>query len=104
VVDFGRAIDGGVYCEDQITVEISSYDLPEGRTYHLDQVSEQEYIWEFWELDRQRVARYHASGVDGRVWISGPYLVVMFSCLDTSEAAPWVDTFASVFLEMFPPN
>jgi hypothetical protein len=102
-VRFGRALDGEVYCEDQVNVEISSYDVPEGRIYHLDRVAEEEYSFEFWELDGHRIIRYHR-WVDGRVWISGPYLIVIFSCLDTSEAAPWVDTFASLFLEMFPLN
>ena len=43
-------------------------------------------------------------GVDGRIWVSGPYMIIVWSGLDTSDAAPWVDIFASLFLVMFPPQ
>jgi hypothetical protein len=45
-----------------------------------------------------------SQSVDGRVWISGPYLIVLYSGLDTSATSPWVDAFASLYLVMFPPN
>jgi hypothetical protein len=101
-VTFQHLVGGQV--DDSVTVEIWSYDLQEGRAWHLDQIAAEEYTWEFWELDGQRITRYHTSSVDGRVWISGPYLIVIYSGLDTSEAAPWVDAFTSLYLVMFPPN
>jgi predicted small lipoprotein YifL len=103
-VTFERPIGNQVNTEDQVTLELSSYSLPEGRTYHFERITEQDYAWEFVELDGYRITRYHSSSVDGRVWISGPYLVVIYSGLDTSPEAPWVEAFARLFLVMFPPG
>jgi hypothetical protein len=101
---FERPIDNQVYVEDSVTVYLYAYDELEGRAEHLDIIAGQDYTWSFYELDGYTIARYHETGVDGRVWISGPYLVVIYSGLDTSEVGPWVDTFASLYLEMFPPQ
>jgi len=85
-------------------VELYSYDVLEGRTDHLNRIAAQAYAWHYFELNGQRILRYYSSGVDGRVWISGPYLIVLYSGLDTSATSPWVDAFASLYLVMFPPN
>jgi len=103
-VVFQLPIDGQVYTEDQVTVELYSYDVLEGRTDHLNRIAAQAYAWHYFELNGQRILRYYSSGVDGRVWISGPYLIVLYSGLDTSATSPWVDAFASLYLVMFPPN
>jgi hypothetical protein len=102
-VEYQRPIDGQIYIENHITVQLFSYDSLAGRTEYLDMLSEEDYAWNFEEISNRRVARYHTSGADGRVWISGPFLIVVFSGLDESERGPWVDTFTKIYLEQFPP-
>ena len=102
--DFERPVDNQVYVEDSVTVTLYAYAQAGGRAEHLGIIAEQDYTWAFYELEGHRIARYSNSGVDGRVWISGPYLIVIYSGLDVSETSPWVDTFAGLYLEMFPPE
>ncbi len=101
---FEHPVGNQVYTEDYVTVYLYAYAQPEGRAEHLDILAGQDYTWSFYALDGFTVARYHSISVDGRMWISGPYLVVIYSGLDVSEIGPWVDTFASLYLEMFPPQ
>ncbi|HEY42620.1 MAG TPA: hypothetical protein G4O11_01425 [Anaerolineae bacterium] len=102
-VEYQRPVGGQIYIENHVTVQLFSYDSRAGRTEHLDILSAQDYAWNFEEVSNQRVARYHTSGADGRVWISGPFLIVVFSGLDDSERGPWVDTFTEIYLAQFPP-
>jgi len=102
-VEYQRPVSGQIYIENHITVQLFSYDSLAGRTEYLDMLSAQDYAWNFEEVSNQRVARYHTSGADGRVWMSGPFLIVVFSGLDDSERGPWVDTFTKIYLEQFPP-
>jgi hypothetical protein len=101
-VAFEHIVGGQV--DDSVNVEVFSYDVPEGRTEHLDLIVAEEYAWEYWELDGQRITRFHTRSGDGRVWISGPYLIIIYSSVDVSEIGPWVDTCSSIYLAMFPPN
>jgi hypothetical protein len=101
---FEKPTGGQVNTEDSITVSLWAYVQPEGRAEHLEINAEQGYTWAFYELDGHTIVRYHRVSVDGRIWISGPYLIVVYSGLDVSEIGPWVDTFASLYLEMFPPQ
>ena len=103
-VEYQRPIGDQVYIENSVTVQLFSYDSRNGRTEHLDILATQGYEWTFEEVANRRVAAYHTSGADGRVWISGPFLIVVFSGLDTSERGPWVDTFTEVYLTQFPPQ
>lgn len=102
-VEYQRPIGDQVYIENSVSVQIFSYDSRDGRTEHLNILAAQGFEWTFEEVANQRVAAYHTSGADGRVWISGPFLIVVFSGLDTSERGPWVDTFTEVYLAQFPP-
>ena len=102
-VEYQRPIGDQVYIENSVTVQLFSYDSLNGRTEHLNILATQGYEWTFEEVSNQPVAAYHTSGADGRVWISGPFLIVVFSGLDTSERGPWVDTFTEVYLAQFPP-
>ena len=102
-VRFERPVGGQVHTEDNVAVQLYAYDVVEGRTDHLERIAAEGYEWDFTELDGYRIARYNSS-LDGRVWISGPYLIVIYTGLDTSEVGPWVDTFTSLFLAMFPPQ
>ncbi len=97
-VTFERTLGG------QVSVELSSYDVPEGRIYHLDRIAEEDYAWEFLELDGHQIARYSNSSLDGRAWISGPFMIAIFSSLETSGIDPWVNAIAGLFLDMFPPG
>jgi hypothetical protein len=102
-VSLERPIGGQVLDEDYVFVQIFAYDPPEGRADHFDLVGAENYTWDFVELDGHRIVRYHTGSEDGRIWISGPYLIVLHSGVDTSDVGPWVDTIASLFLAMFPP-
>ncbi|HEY47532.1 MAG: hypothetical protein AMJ88_06240 [Anaerolineae bacterium SM23_ 63] len=102
-VDYQRPIGDQVYIENSVSVQIFSYDSRNGRTEHLNILAAQGYEWTFEEVANQRVAAYRTSGADGRIWISGPFLIVVFSGLDSSERGPWVDTFTEVYLAKFPP-
>lgn len=101
-VEYQRPIGGQVYVEDSVQVELFGYDSSDARTEHLDLVAAAGYEWNFEEVAGHRVARYHDIGVDGRIWVSGPYLIVIYSGLDTSERGPWVDDFTQLYLERFP--
>jgi hypothetical protein len=101
-VEYQRAIGDQVYIENSVTVQLFSYDSHNGRAEHLNILAAQGYEWTFEEVSKQRVAAYHTSGADGRVWISGPFLVVVFSGLDTSERGPWVDPFTEIYLAQYP--
>jgi hypothetical protein len=102
-VEYQRPVGDQVYIENSVTVQLFSYDSLNGRSEHLDILEAQGYEWTFEEVFKQRVACYRTSGADGRVWISGPFLIVVFSGLDTSERGPWVDTFTEIYLSQFPP-
>jgi hypothetical protein len=101
-VEYQRPIGDQVYIENSVTVQLFSYDSSNGRTEHLNILASQGYEWTFEEVANRQVAAYHTSGADGRVWISGPFLIVVFSGLDTSERGPWVDAFTEVYLAQFP--
>jgi hypothetical protein len=101
-VDYQKPIGDQVYIENSVTVQFFSYDSRNGRTEHLDILAAQGYEWTFEEVSNQRVAAYHTSSADGRIWISGPFLIVVFSGLDTSERGPWVDTFTEMYLAQYP--
>ena len=98
-IDYQRPVGGQVYVEDSVSVEVYGYKRVEDRFEHLDLLVSQGYEWTFVEINGKRVARYHDSGVDGRVWVSGPYLFVVFSGLDKSQSGPWVDEFAQLYME-----
>ena len=102
-VEYQKPIGDQVYIENSVTVQFFSYDSHNGRTEHLNILATQGYEWTFEEVANQLVAGYHTSGADGRVWISGPFLIFVFSGLDSSERGPWVDTFTEVYLVQFPP-
>jgi hypothetical protein len=102
-VEYQRPVGDQVYIENSVTVQFFSYDSRNGRSEHLDILESQGYEWAFEEVSNQRVACYRTSGADGRVWISGPFLIVVFSGLDTSERGPWVGPFTEVYLAQFPP-
>lgn len=101
-VEYQRPVGDQVYIENVVTVQLFSYDSRSGRSEHLDILEAQGYEWSFSEVSNQRVTCYRTSGADGRVWISGPFLIVVFSGLDTSERGPWVDPFTEVYLAQFP--
>lgn len=102
-VEYQRPIGDQVYIENSVSVQFFSYDSRNGRTEHLNILAAQGYEWSFEEVANLHVAAYHTSGADGRIWMSGPFLIVVFSGLDTSERGPWVDTFTEVYLAQFPP-
>jgi hypothetical protein len=100
-VTYEKPIEGKVYVENSVQIEFYSYQSVDGRSSHLGMLSEQGYQWSFAEINNQKLARY-SNGVDGLVWVSGPYLIVIYSDLDVSEQAPWVETFGELYLELFP--
>lgn len=68
----------------------------------MDILEAEGYQLAFYPIDSAEVVRYHTAGLDGRMWVSGPYLVVLYSGLDQSDIGPWVDTFAEMYVEEYP--
>jgi hypothetical protein len=101
-IDYQKPAGGQVYCEDQVMVEIFAFDVSEGRAFQLAVLESEGYQWAFEEIAGITVDRYHSEGVDGRIWISGPYTIGIYSGLDVSERGPWVDDFAELYLQEFP--
>lgn len=102
-ITYQRPVAGQVYVEDEVKVQLFTYESMEGRGDHLDLLREQGYLWSFVEVGGKRLLRYQ-DGVDGRVWVSGPYLIVLYSGLDRSEQSPWVEFFTELYAERFPPD
>jgi hypothetical protein len=94
--------NGQVRSENIVDVYIYSYDTVETRNAHLDFIESQEYQWEFQPISGDLVARYYTSSLDGRVWISGPYLIVIYSSLNDSPSSFWVVEFTEMYLELYP--
>ncbi|NIS81374.1 MAG: hypothetical protein GTO14_14485, partial [Anaerolineales bacterium] len=92
-----RRVDGQGDVEASVTVQIFAYSNVEARSYHLDQLDMEDYFWSFTEIDGHRVVVYR-NGVDGRIWISGPYLILVYSGRGASERVLWVDGFAEIYL------
>jgi hypothetical protein len=105
-ISFERPVGGQVVSEDYVSADLYSYDSIEARTSHLNLLAEAQEggTWEFYELDGHRIVRYLDGSGEALIWVSGPYLVTIYNALDASGSAPWVDTFASLFLVMFPPS
>jgi hypothetical protein len=101
-VIFEHAVGGQVTSENQLTLEAYSYAEVEGRSEHLTLIAGQGYSWEYREVDGRRIARYSTASTDGRAWVSGPYLIVIYGGLDTAGENPWLDIFVSLLLELFP--
>jgi len=94
--------NGQVSSENIVDVYIYSYDTVETRNAHLDFIESEEYQWEFQPISGDLVARYYTSSLDGRVWISGPYLIVIYSSLNDSPSSFWVVEFTEMYLELYP--
>jgi hypothetical protein len=101
--DYQKPIGDQVYIENAVSVQFYTYDSRDGRTEHLNMLAEQNFEWSYLEVANHIVTSYRTSGADGRVWVSSPFLIVVFSGLDTSERGPWVDVFTAVYLAKFPP-
>jgi hypothetical protein len=94
--------NGQVSSENTVDVHIFSYGTEETRNAHLDLIESQEYQWEFQPISGDLVVRYYTSSTDGRTWISGPYLIVIYSGLNDSSSNLWVVDFAEMYLELYP--
>lgn len=103
-VEYQRAIGGQVYVEDSVKVVVLAHQDAEARSEHIDLLWGSDYSWEFQQVSDHLVARYYSEALDGRGWVSGPYLIFVFSHLDTSDRGPWVDTFAALYLQLYPPD
>ncbi|NOQ40366.1 MAG: hypothetical protein GQ562_08620 [Anaerolineales bacterium] len=94
--------NGQVSSENTVDVHIFSYEIIETRNAHLDLIESQEYQWEFQPISGDLVARYYTSSTDGRAWISGPHLIVIYSGLNDSPSNLWVVEFTEMYLELYP--
>lgn len=101
-LEYQKPENGQVNSENVVNVYIYSYDTVETRHAHLDLIKSEEYQWEFQSLNGDLVARYYTLGVDGRVWVSGPHLIVIYSGLNNSSSNLWVVDFAEMYLELYP--
>ena len=103
-IEYQHPVAGQVYVEDSVSVEVFSYQSEDARTEHFDPITREGYTWDFQEVSNYLVARYSNEAVDGYIWVSGPYLIVVYSSLDISEEAPWVEPFADLYVELYPPD
>lgn len=94
---YKRPVIGQVGKETSVTVQIFAYSDAEARSYHLDQFDLEDYDWSFEEIDGHRVVAYR-NGLDGRIWVSGPYLILVYSGRGASDRAPWVEAFTEMYL------
>ena len=101
-LEYQKPENGQVSSENVVNVYIYCYDTVETRSAHLDFIETQEYQWEFQPISGDLVARYYTAGVDGMTWISGPYLIVIYSGLFDSDPRLWVVEFAEMYLELYP--
>jgi len=101
-LEYQKPDNGQVSSENVVNVYIYSYDTVETRNAHLDLIKSEEYQWEYQSLNGDLVARYYTLGVDGRVWVSGPHLIVIYSGLNDSSSNLWVVDFAEMYLELYP--
>ncbi len=107
-VTYEHPIDGQVYTKDSVIVQICSHQNQEARSEHLGLMVGSEDSWDYQEIGNQLTARFYSGSGDGRIWISGPYLIAIWSSLDTSAGDPtvdpMVDAFAALYIEYYPPN
>ena len=107
-VTYERAIDGQVYTKDSVKVLIAAHQVAEARAEHLVLLvgSNTSQSWEYQQVSGHLVARYHSESGDGRIWISGPYMIAIWSSLDITVGEPaldpLVDIFAALYLELYP--
>jgi len=85
-IEYQLAIDNQVQAENNVTVELFAYQDAEARIEHLTLIAGEGYSWEFQQVEENKVVRYYTTGVDGRIWISGPYMIVVRSGLNTSDS------------------
>jgi hypothetical protein len=109
-VTYELPVDGQVYTKDGVTVQISSHQTSEARSEHFDLLvgSDSSLSWEFQQDSDHLVARFYDGSNDGRIWISGPYMVAIWSGLDSSAGDPaqdpMVDAFTELYLHLYPPD
>jgi hypothetical protein len=101
-LEYQKPENGQVSSENNVNVLICSYDTVEIRSAHLDLIESEEYQWEFQSITGDLVPRYYTSSVDGRTWISGPYLIEIYGGLNDSSLSLWVVEFAEMYLELYP--
>jgi len=107
-VRYDHPINGQVYTKDSVTVQVSSHQSLEARSEHLDLLIGSEESWEYQQISDHLTARFYSESGDGRIWISGPYMISIWSSLDPSSGDPnldpMVDAFATLYLELYPPD
>jgi len=107
-VTYEHPVDGQVYTKDSVTVQVSSHQNPEARSEHLDLLVGSNPSWEFQLVSDHLTARFYTGSGDGRIWISGPYMISIWSGLDISAGDPavdpQVDVFAALYLGLYPPD
>lgn len=101
-LEYQKPENGQVSSENNVNVLIYGYDTVETRSAHLDLIESEEYQWEFQSITGDLVPRYYTSSTDGRTWISGPHLIVIYSGLNDSSSNLWVIEFAEMYLELYP--
>lgn len=93
----GDKVDTGNWVE----VYIIGSQSAEARFEFLDLMIDEDVRWEFEQLGGTQVLRYYGDWEDGRIWVSGAYMIWVFSYVE-EERGPWVDTFAELYLSQPP--
>lgn len=107
-ITYEHPVDGQVNTNESVTIQVSSHQNQEAREEHLGLLVGSGKTWEYRQVSGYLTARFFSESGDGRIWISGPYLVAVWSGLDITAGDPaldpMVDIFAALYLELYPPE
>jgi len=95
-VVYKRRAGGDGSIQEHIEVNIWAHPSLADRSAHLDYFVADEYQWSMEQYADGQVARYQEDDLDGRVWVAGPYLIVIFGRAEGRSAS--VDAFTEMYL------
>jgi len=102
-VEYRIPDDGQVDPDDVVRVAVCSHESLEARGNHLRLLFAEAYVFlPYVTIDGQVVAAYDQQGVTGRMWVSGPYLILVMDHPDKTRPSEWLDQFTALYLREYP--
>lgn len=99
-VVYERRAPGDGSIVDNIEVLIMGYASLDDRTEHIGLLLQEGYQWSLEQYAGRQVARFQGYYLDGRIWVSGPYMIVVFGSTEGRSAS--VDAFTELYLDQPP--
>jgi hypothetical protein len=93
--------DGQVVTERHVIITMVSYESADFRVEHLDLLETEDYEWFYCNINKRQVACYRDPNVQGRVWDSGGYLVVLVGGPGQANSEA-LDAFTTLYLNAPP--